>query len=247
MKTIPYLNELTFESLLNTSNGDYWYPIFVDDINGMFNVDYKQDFDFAYKIGKNLSYNFQYLEFLQKQLYELRLSEILRKMTYKNYVITALSIIETIFAFLVKKNGFWRMNEWKEMPKKKSETHKENGKLIRAVTTQYENVKTFEDMMDFSDLIQIVRDRKLIELENNNWKVLMYLKKLRNRVHIRITKNVSTEYNDFSERDYLLSKAILSIILFKKDILLDKDKAKFIFKFLKLSKEEKKMIIKSQD
>lgn len=237
--TIEHLNNLNFETLLATSSGDSWHPIAVLDINNIFNLDYNQDYDFSYKIGKNLSYNIQYLQFLQKQIFELRLSEVLLKMLYKNYVITSLSIIETIFAFIVKQHNLWRLRKWKEISHT-SKTNKVNDSLIMTDTIQYENIPPVEDIMDFSDLIQIVRDRKLIKLSVEQWKFLMRFKKKRNRVHIRITKEVSTEYNDFSIYDYLSAKILLQLIILKNDeVINDKIEALEIFKFLKLSDDEK--------
>ena len=91
-----------FSTLLKTYKGYGWHPSGIEELRGLFTFDYLEYKDFEYKIGKNLGYNLQYLEYLQKQIDELKLSAPLTKMIYKNYLITALSIIETIFAFLVK-------------------------------------------------------------------------------------------------------------------------------------------------
>lgn len=54
----------------------------------------------------NLSYNLQYLEFLEKELNELQPSSVLIKMLQKTYVITANSIIEGIFINIAFSNGW---------------------------------------------------------------------------------------------------------------------------------------------
>ena len=61
-----------------------------------------------YMLLKNICYNMQYLEFLNKELDELELSAVLRPMTIKYFVITGMSVLEGLFTYIVKSNGYWK-------------------------------------------------------------------------------------------------------------------------------------------
>src|SRR5690606_5903978 len=65
-----------------------------------------------YKIKKNICYNLQYLEYLDKTLEQLNLTTVLQRATWKTYIITAISIIEAILFYLVKKNETKLTNDW---------------------------------------------------------------------------------------------------------------------------------------
>lgn len=52
----------------------------------------------------NFAYNMQYIEYLEKQLSELTLSDVLLTILYKSYIITAMGIVEVLFVNLLKKN-----------------------------------------------------------------------------------------------------------------------------------------------
>lgn len=237
------LNNLDFNTLLKNNKDARWNPIAIADIEKQLNIN-TDNHDFNYKITKNLAYNFQYLEFLQKQIYELNLSSNLQKMLYKNYLITGMSIIETIFAFLVRKNNLWKKESW--VKDKKHSSNYQNSKIVIRDGVQYKigkysykKVKEFYKHLDFSDLIQIVRDNKLISnISSYNWKILSNMKKQRNRVHIRITDSVSTEYNDFDIYSYLNTKIFLYCIIKNSAVISNNDESKIVFNFLSLTEEE---------
>ena len=86
--------------LLKTSTGKHWYPTPVSD--------YKENLKLIWgtpnrsHVRSNFAYNMQYLEYLQKQIDELRLSSVLITMLYKTYIIVGIGIIEMLFAGMLK-------------------------------------------------------------------------------------------------------------------------------------------------
>lgn len=56
-------------------------------------------------VRSNLSYNLQYVEYLQQTLNELSLSAVLEKLTYKSYIVSAVGIIEAVLYHVVKASG----------------------------------------------------------------------------------------------------------------------------------------------
>ena len=94
------------KTLLIGSKEYKWSPTFIDDIRNSLKIKMK------YSISKNIAYNIQYLEFLDKQLNELRLTSVLTKMIYKNYIITSMSIIEAIFYCLLEERNLIPKEYW---------------------------------------------------------------------------------------------------------------------------------------
>lgn len=95
-----------FETLIKgnapKSRDHKWYPTSVEDYRNSLKIEPDTDFHIALRCY--LSYNLQYLEFLQKELDELEISAVLESMIIKNYVITGMSILEGIFAYIIKEN-----------------------------------------------------------------------------------------------------------------------------------------------
>ena len=93
------------ESLLvsNDVDSSRWYPTSVDT--------YSQELkrgtlgNMSSSFRSNIAYSLQYLEFLERQLDELRLSSVIYSLVIKNYIITSASIIEVIFYHIAKENN----------------------------------------------------------------------------------------------------------------------------------------------
>lgn len=92
------------ETLLKKSTGQHWYPTPVS--NYKENLKLLRGTPNKNQIRSNFAYNMQYLEYLQKQISELRLSSVLITMLYKTYIITAIGIIEMLFSGMLKAKNF---------------------------------------------------------------------------------------------------------------------------------------------
>jgi hypothetical protein len=90
-----------------TNSRTKWYPIPVDTWRRTI-----RSFSFRGepiisepKVVSNLSYNLQYMEYIQQCLIELRLSEVLERQSIKSYVIVTVSVIECLLHHLNRLNG----------------------------------------------------------------------------------------------------------------------------------------------
>ena len=59
----------------------------------------------------NIAYNLQYIQFLEKELNELDVSSVIYTMLVKTYVITGIGIVEGIFSYIIKVNGWWKTKD----------------------------------------------------------------------------------------------------------------------------------------
>lgn len=207
------------ESLLisNAIDSGRWYPTDV----GTYRREVCQGVlcNMEHYYVSNIAYSLQYLEYLERQLAELRLSSVIWTMVIKNYVITSASIIEIVFYHIVKENGKLKQRLWKQGPLRdvKSLPPLPDGteqKLSEVIQTKLSSPVV--DTPKFESLISIVRDNHLLvdidmNLHNGLFKTL---RKLRNKVHLTTANDGhETDYWSFEISDYLRTKCILFQIL----------------------------------
>ena len=206
------------ESLLKSNDIDYtrWYPVAIP----VYERDLRQGGlkDLPISFRSNIAYSLQYLEFLERQLAELKLSAVIESLVIKNYIITTASIIELIFYHLAKKNNklkprLWQQGKWQDIKQLPSK----NGRIQKL--SQMIQTKLDEPVIDtptFETLISIVRDNKLLnDVDVNGWnRYFRTLRELRNKVHLTCAiRGIDTDYWSFTRVDYLRAKYVLYKIL----------------------------------
>lgn len=207
------------ESLLvkKDIDGDRWYPYAV--------VSYRKEVlqgilsNLPISFASNIAYSLQYLEFLELQLSELKLSSVLWTMVIKSYIVTSASIIEIIFYHIAKEKGKIKKRYWKQLGAvKDKKTIKLTDGTVQKIS-EFTQIKLSVPVLDtptFESLISIVRDNRLL----NDLDLVVYkrnfktIRELRNKVHLTIaTKSSETDYWSFSPSDYLRVKYFLFKIL----------------------------------
>lgn len=226
---------LSIRSLLKDEYGDKWYPKSVEEFTTMLRIPAVSEYN-SYATSKNIAYNLQYLEYLQKQLDELSLSDVLAKMIRKNYIVVAMGIIEALFAYLLRSTGNWKTSEWKLIQKNNIDNQKATiiqGKEIKVKTELFEKVESYETEMQFDAIIDKIRSTKLITFKSDEaFNVLKKYKNLRNKVHLHISQ-YSTDYGLFDETKEISMKHILLSILSKNIICAHPSKIDEVYYFLK--------------
>lgn len=98
-------NEMPIESMVKNfalfDEKNAWIPLKIEEIEKIFSIKHADQED--YYVEKQIQYNLQYIEFMQKILNELFLTSTLPRMMYKYFTITAVSIIEICFYYVLKK------------------------------------------------------------------------------------------------------------------------------------------------
>jgi hypothetical protein len=188
------------------------------------------------ELRKNIAYSLQYMQFLELQIKELTLHGVVKKMVYKNYIVTGVSIIEGVFYHLLKSNGAWRQKEWELINIVKSNEYTENGKRLKMESQIYKKIDPVDDEMNLDSIIKKMESKSIINLKHGAYPYIKKLKRLRNKVHLIINEHPDdTDWNNFQDIDYFWMKYTLYNVLI--DEAFENSKGKFI-EFLYPNEEE---------
>lgn len=203
-----------------------WYPSLVSE--------FEQDLSYGIcenlnsTIRKNISYSLQYLEYIDLQLNELEFSDALYCMMYKNYLITAASIIESIFYHILFHHNKIKKQYFDKPKLRDICTFTKDGKTFVKVEGEKEKYEfPKETVQDFHFLIKNVLDGKYLKIDDTQRarSYISYCKELRKRVHLHAFQNPwSSDYHNFTHKEYALVRYILFRIL--ADPIFGRDKQK---------------------
>ncbi|GGD86415.1 hypothetical protein [Planktosalinus lacus] len=222
--------------LIGKGSKERWYPIPIHKIKNHLSkycFDHTINSDSKYIIA-NISYNIQYIEYLRKTLNELNLSEVLLIQTIKSFIIISTSIIEAIFYIICCKENLRKKIVWNEIKTVgKSEFFLEGNSLKSETKIYKKNTVTEFESMTFDQMIKKIERKKVLNQENQFFKDLNHLRKLRNKIHLQESKTIEkTDYNSFWRPEYTLSKKNLRLLLLDEIFKTDKSSIE-LFKFLK--------------
>ena len=196
-----------------------WLPTSVEKIKNSFK------FECSDVLKKNLAYNIQYLQFLSKNIEEEETTTVLYRMRYKTFIVTCMSIIEAVFIALLDERNLIPIISWKDgehkhrliddntdeiyFKRKKANPRKKIISLDEA-TNLIEKNNILKDKSDYSSAIRLLRD-------------------LRNHLHLNKAQELSnSDYNNFTEASYCLSKIVFLNIMMDDSISVDKEYLEFI-------------------
>lgn len=166
-------------------------------------------------IRKNLAYSLQYLEFLDQCNRDLKLSSVLEGQNFKTFIVTGCSIIEAIFYLVLVKNGKAAMTDWESIQKVQSHEFSRGTHRYRIENEIFRKLSAPKlSEMSFDAMCKKVESKKLVELGNEVYKRIPYLRDLRNRVHIYgIENSLDTDYLKLSKSDFKNMKSTLKALL----------------------------------
>jgi hypothetical protein len=196
----------------NNECKERWYPTAIDRYRRYIKLD--MDIQGSEQLRNNIAYNLQYLEYIQKQHDELKLSEVIYIMLCKSYIISAMGIIEGLFTNLLKSRELWSTTTWQSKGTIKSNESLFDGKSIKIQTEIFEKVDAYEMRMDLDSMIKKIESKKLLAIDHNSFPMLKKLRNLRNRVHLQQSNDkFDTDYYNFSSVEKEEMKSILYTIL----------------------------------
>jgi len=194
-------NPKPFNSLLKVTNAqtqDRWYPTAVNTYKFSFNLD--MSIENSEALRSNLAYSMQYLEFLEKEIEELKLSDVIYTMLVKTYVVTGMSVLEGLFVNIVKSNRWWKTSALESLgTTQASETRFGTEKII-VKTELFKKVDEYPLKMNLDELIKILeRHHQALQVNHLVYPALKRLKDLRNRVHLqKVEDRLDHDYNAFN-------------------------------------------------
>lgn len=195
------VNDSSFSTLIEANAvpaSGRWYPTPVSVYKDSFNLD--MSIEKSEALRSNLAYSMQYLEFLEKEIEELKLSEVLYMMLVKTYVVTGMSILEGLFVNIVKSNGWWKTSNLESLGSTQAnETQFGSGKLV-VKTELLKKVDPYPLQMNLDDLIKILsKHHDALKVNHLVYPALKRLKDLRNRVHLqKADDRLDHDYNAFN-------------------------------------------------
>ena len=211
-------NMTDLESILEKNTeikySDRWHPTLVREFEEILSRGIFEGMN--RELRKNIVYSLQYLQFLQLELEEFHLHDVVKKQLIKTYIITAMSIIEGVFHHVVIEKGYQKKLEWKIIgtPKHTNVFQEDSVTKKHIITTEMKLQKPENDRMDFEYLITKVQEKKLISLSGRKYPKLKALKRLRNKVHLHVIRYENdTDYLGISDNDYLLARYYLYAVL----------------------------------
>ena len=190
---------------------------------------------YKYAAAKNIGYNLQYVEYLVHILDTENLHSVVKTQMQKTLVITSVSIIESIFYCVLKKDNRQSTNSWKLVgkPHKTSIFSDNNGKKMMLETSILEEVSSFDVEMTLDTMTKKVERKDLLGTGHELYKNLNHLRKLRNKIHIHaFQQSLDTDWNNFNDRTTELTKSVLFQVLQSRPFTANP----YLFKFL--NKEE---------
>lgn len=193
-----------------------------------------EQFHRTYDLIKNLSYNVQYLEFISKAIKQDIHSIILTELI-KTFVITGISIIESILYYVTKSKKLHKTTEYEEITIVNSNEKKVNGVFIKVETRLLKKLnKSKETEMSLDSMLKKTESYKLLGNDESVYKQLNHLRKLRNKIHLYlIEENLDHDYNNFKNKEIELMKKSLEKVFFSDFFNLNNDVKKELFNFLK--------------
>lgn len=204
-----------------------WYPNSIDNYKTSIKIpnttsDYK-------RMISNFAYSMQYIEYIEKQIDELKLSSVLLKMLYKSYIITGMGIIELIFVYLLKENKFWKQTEWEEYAEIKANPKEIDGEIVMMETRLYKKVPKYDMRMDLDSMIKSIEKKGILTINHDVFPALKQLRELRNRVHLQLGETAyDHDFNCIGLEDLQMMRRILFTILTAPEICNDSNTFQFI-------------------
>ena len=201
-----------FETLLRSKHynvSERWYPGSVDYYRRAFKID--TSIENSRALLSNLAYSMQYLEFLEKEMAELKLSNVIYVMLVKTYVVTGMSVLEGLFTNIIKSSGWWKKTNLESLGTTQANETK-FGEVKYVVKTElFKKVPEYETRMDLEALIKILeRHREALGVDHLVYPALRRLKALRNRVHLQMLE--SDTDHDYNAFDYTVKNEMGSIL-----------------------------------
>ena len=193
---------------------DRWYPNPVENYRKAF---HKLDMNVANSraLQSNLAYSMQYLEYLEKQLAEVELSDVLYIMTVKSYVITGMSILEGLFSPIVRSRGWWKKASTESLGEVTANKKKFGEDELIVKTELCKEVEPYEVQMNLDELIKkLEKHHNALGVDHLVYPALKRLKELRNRIHLqKLETETDHDYNAFNSSVKKEMKDILFQIL----------------------------------
>ena len=169
----------------------------------------------AHPIRKNISYSLQYIEFLNRILNDISLSDVLITQKIKSFVVHGAAVLEAIFNFLVVSKGHGKQLYWKNMNTHVSPEYSLNNvKYQNETNIKVKLEKPIKSQMAFDQLAKKIESKKLLGNSFASYSKIKPIRQLRNKIHIHDAAHIGdTDWNNFNVSEFQLVSDVLFQVL----------------------------------
>lgn len=153
-----------------TEGAGPWYPVTIDDLDGLLIkvIHSGRGYRHSYAMRRNIAYNLQHVEYLDRTVQDLKLSSVLIAQTWKTLIIVGCGIVKSLLHFLLIANGHYATTDWELIdvaprnPKKlDGETRKIDAHIYRKLGSPQHKQMTKQDGASQSSFSYRHRDLEL--------------------------------------------------------------------------------------
>ena len=142
---------------------------------------------------------------------ELELSSVLYTMLVKTYVITGIGIIEGIFSYVIKSNGWWKTNDEEVVLNSTSQQKNKEGDTLVVRVEISRKISPYKDKMTFDEMLKCLDNHhKALSVDYHLYPQLNRIRNLRNRVHLQ--KGEGEKDHDYNAFDYSIKNEMRQIL-----------------------------------
>ena len=181
---------------LLSSETPAWLPVPIDDLDRFLGKVIRGGcgYDHPYALRRNIAYNLQHLEFLDRCVADLKLTSVLLTQTWKSVIVVGCGVVESLVHFLLVSRGYYAQTKWDRVgvlrgnPKQLGkETLKAEVHLYRPLPASVRKPMTFEAML------RRAARKKILGSDRGIYPALNRLRPLRNRVHLQAIEDLQIQ------------------------------------------------------
>lgn len=194
-----------------------WYPVAIHQYETLLeNVICRgRGYTHVYALRKNIAYNLQYLEFLYRSLEDLKLSSVIEKQIWKNFIITGCGVIESILHFLLIAKKQQKTTVWELKFVISGQEKVIEGKHLRIDSSVYRKLSSpRNEQMTFDSMIKRAEKKKVLGGDHSIYARLNNLRRLRNRIHLQeIGSPLDTDWNVIGRQDFQIMTSVIKAVM----------------------------------
>jgi len=194
-----------------------WYPAAIHQYEALLGkvISRGRGYTHVYALRKNIAYNLQYLEFLYRSLEDLKISAVIEKQIWKNFIVTGCGVIESLLHFLLIAKKQHKTTEWELTFIAPGQPKKIDEKVVRIDSHVFRKLSSPRNKpMTFDSMIKSAEKKNALGANHSVYARLNNLRRLRNRIHLQeIGNSLDTDWNAIDRSDFITMTSVLKTVL----------------------------------
>ncbi|GAB2621338.1 hypothetical protein [Novilysobacter erysipheiresistens] len=168
----------------------------------------------CYALTRNIAYNLQYLQYLERTLLDLKLTSVLETQTWKTQIIVGCGVIESLLHYLIIASGNQATADWEVRQEFTGVNKTVDGKIYRIDSVFKQKLALPKPVeMTFDAMLKKAESKRLLGEDHTLYSRLKRLRPLRNRVHLQaIATTADHDFNAFTNLDQRLMMQVVHAV-----------------------------------